>query len=148
VSAVQRLFGEVEEESGPSRAEFGAPVNIRLGPELLAQVDAYAVQRAISRAEAVRRLVATALTPRLAANTTVKIDADGSNGIGFWGSVKYVDTGEDVPGYDSPTFGSHSGALKNAYLWTQAEGHPIVGYELVQVGSGTTGHLDVRPKTA
>lgn len=39
------------------RPHVGTPVNVRLGDELLAQVDNYAQTEGISRAEAVRRLV-------------------------------------------------------------------------------------------
>lgn len=43
------------------RPEVGRPVNIRLGDELLAKVDAYAAGEGIKRAEAVRQLVQRAL---------------------------------------------------------------------------------------
>lgn len=39
------------------RPTVGTPINVRLGDELLAQVDAYAESEGIKRAEAVRRLV-------------------------------------------------------------------------------------------
>lgn len=39
------------------RPEVGRPVNVRLGDELLAQVDAYATAEGIKRAEAIRQLV-------------------------------------------------------------------------------------------
>lgn len=39
------------------RPEVGAPINVRLGTDLLAQVDTYAADQGIKRAEAVRRLV-------------------------------------------------------------------------------------------
>lgn len=43
------------------RPEIGQPINIRLGNDLLAKVDAYAAAASISRAEAVRVLVAKGL---------------------------------------------------------------------------------------
>lgn len=39
------------------RPEVGAPINVRLGDELLERVDDYAIRENISRAEAVRQLV-------------------------------------------------------------------------------------------
>ncbi|MCV7285989.1 ribbon-helix-helix protein, CopG family [Mycolicibacterium wolinskyi] len=39
------------------RPEVGKPINIRLGDELLAEVDAWAEGQGIKRAEAIRRLV-------------------------------------------------------------------------------------------
>lgn len=59
--AVREHFGEPEDERGPGRPEIGAPVQVRLG-DLLPQVDAWATQNGVKRAEAVRRLVATALS--------------------------------------------------------------------------------------
>lgn len=50
-----------DSERGPGRPEVGAPINVRLGDELLAQVDALATERGTSRAEMLRRLVVTAL---------------------------------------------------------------------------------------
>lgn len=58
--AVERLFGEIEDEKGPGRPEIGTPVQVRLG-DLLGAVDAYAAECGIKRAEAVRRLVAARL---------------------------------------------------------------------------------------
>lgn len=43
------------------RPEVGKPINLRLGDDLLAQVDIYAVAEGIKRAEAVRRLVTAGL---------------------------------------------------------------------------------------
>jgi hypothetical protein len=65
--AVERYFGEIEDERGPGRPEVGAAVHVRLGDDLLAMVDAYASERGIKRAEAIRRLTTDAVT-RDAAN--------------------------------------------------------------------------------
>jgi metal-responsive CopG/Arc/MetJ family transcriptional regulator len=43
--------------SPAGRPEVGAPVNVRLGDELLERVDDYAIRESISRAEAIRQLV-------------------------------------------------------------------------------------------
>lgn len=43
--------------SPAGRPEVGTPINVRLGDELLAQVDQFAQAESISRAEAVRQLV-------------------------------------------------------------------------------------------
>lgn len=59
--AVERYFGEVEEERGPGRPGIGDPVQVRLPVDLLATVDAWAAERDISRAEAIRRLVTAGL---------------------------------------------------------------------------------------
>lgn len=50
------------------RPEIGTPINIRLGDELLAQVDERAALEGVSRAELLRRLVSAALNGR--SNTT------------------------------------------------------------------------------
>lgn len=46
------------------RPHVGTPINVRLGDELLAQVDAYAKAEGIKRAEAVRQLIRRALRSR------------------------------------------------------------------------------------
>lgn len=58
--AVERYFGEIEEEKGPGRPGVGGAVHVRLG-DLLPRIDAYAAKHEISRAEAVRRLAETGL---------------------------------------------------------------------------------------
>jgi hypothetical protein len=62
--AAAKYFGDLaeEEDRRPGRPEIGEPVNVRLGSDLLAMVDAYASERSISRAEALRRLVTDAVT--------------------------------------------------------------------------------------
>jgi hypothetical protein len=57
----EKYFGEVEEERGPGRPEVGKPINVRLGDELQAKVDALAAERGQKRAETIRDLVAQAL---------------------------------------------------------------------------------------
>jgi metal-responsive CopG/Arc/MetJ family transcriptional regulator len=47
--------------SPAGRPEIGAPINIRLGDELLAAVDAVAEQRGTSRAEVIRTILADQL---------------------------------------------------------------------------------------
>jgi hypothetical protein len=60
-------FGEVEPERGPGRPEVGKPINIRLGDDLLGQVDAQAARQGDTRADVLRELVAEALAARHAA---------------------------------------------------------------------------------
>lgn len=55
--AAAKHFGPVEEERGPGRPEVGAPINVRLGDQLLTNVDAWAAIHSTSRSEAIRRLV-------------------------------------------------------------------------------------------
>jgi hypothetical protein len=43
--------------SAAGRPEIGTPINVRLGDDLLAHVDAYTEVETISRAEAIRQLV-------------------------------------------------------------------------------------------
>jgi metal-responsive CopG/Arc/MetJ family transcriptional regulator len=43
------------------RPAVGAPINIRLGSDLLSRVDAFAAREEIARAEAIRQLVAAGL---------------------------------------------------------------------------------------
>ncbi len=58
---IEEYFGEVEEERGPGRPEVGKPINVRLGDELLARIDAEAKTRGKSRADTIRDLVAQAI---------------------------------------------------------------------------------------
>lgn len=58
---VERYFGEIAEEHGPGRPSVtGSPVSIKLG-EIEAAVETWRAARGLSRAEAVRQLVAKAL---------------------------------------------------------------------------------------
>ena len=57
---VHKHFGAIEDERGPGRPEIGKPVPVRLG-DVADAVNAYAAERGISRAEAIRRLVASGL---------------------------------------------------------------------------------------
>lgn len=59
-NAATKYFGAIAEERGPGRPEVGNVINVRLG-DLLDAVDAYATGNGVTRAEAVRRLIATAL---------------------------------------------------------------------------------------
>lgn len=58
----EKWFGEIEEERGPGRPETvgGKPINLKLGDDLTAKVDA-AKRTGESRAATVRRLLADAL---------------------------------------------------------------------------------------
>jgi len=58
--AAEKYFGAVESERGPGRPELGHPVHVRLG-DLLARVDAYAVEQGRSRADALRELIGKGL---------------------------------------------------------------------------------------
>lgn len=58
--AVAQWFGEIEEERGPGRPEVGKPINVRLGDELLAWVDAEAGRIGKTRSDTLRDLVAQA----------------------------------------------------------------------------------------
>ena len=49
------------------RPEIGQPINIRLGDDLLAEVDEYAAELGVSRAEAIRQLVRVAMIDKLVA---------------------------------------------------------------------------------
>lgn len=53
---VERWFGELEEEKGPGRPAIGPMVNVRLGAERTARIDA-ACTEGESRAAAIRRLL-------------------------------------------------------------------------------------------
>ncbi len=61
--AIERFFGDVadEEDRRAGRPEIGGRITISLGTELLPKADAYAAGHGLSRAEAVRQLVETAL---------------------------------------------------------------------------------------
>jgi hypothetical protein len=59
--AVERYFGELEDERGPGRPEIGPAIQVRLPEDLLAQIDAKAEDDGVSRAEMVRTLLGEAL---------------------------------------------------------------------------------------
>jgi hypothetical protein len=59
-AAVEKYFGELEDEKGPGRPEVGPATNVRLGEELTAKVDG-ARRDGESRAAAIRRLLTEAL---------------------------------------------------------------------------------------
>lgn len=56
---VKRFFGELEEERGPGQPEIGAYVNVPLGEDLRAKLDAWRGETSRNEAirEAIRRLV-------------------------------------------------------------------------------------------
>lgn len=58
--AVEKYFGDLDEESGPGRPEIGKPINVRLGDDLQARVDAAALPGE-KRAATIRRLLESAL---------------------------------------------------------------------------------------
>ena len=60
-AAVERFFGEIEEERGPGRPEIGPVIQVRLPKDLLERVDALAGQTGASRAETIRQLLERAL---------------------------------------------------------------------------------------
>jgi hypothetical protein len=60
-AAVERFFGEIEEERGPGRPEIGPVIQVRLPEELLQQVDTAAKKAGLSRAETIRQLLEGAL---------------------------------------------------------------------------------------
>lgn len=59
---VEQHFGPIEPERGPGRPEVGPRIGVRLPEELLEQLDTYADQAGINRAEAVRQMVAAGLS--------------------------------------------------------------------------------------
>jgi hypothetical protein len=61
--AAERFFGEVpeEEDNRPGRPEIGGRVTTALGAARLAEVDAFAALKGITRAEAIRALVEAGL---------------------------------------------------------------------------------------
>ena len=60
-AAVERFFGEIEDEVGPGRPEIGRPIIAHLPPELTAQLDQVAERDGVPRAEVIRRLLGEAL---------------------------------------------------------------------------------------
>lgn len=59
----EEYFGTIEPERGPGRPEIGAPINVRLGSERLAAVDAAAAEAGVTRADMIRLLLSKALQP-------------------------------------------------------------------------------------
>lgn len=62
--AVERHFGEIEEERGPGRPEIGGRITTAIGDDLLARVETWASEKGVNRAAAVRELLTTALGKR------------------------------------------------------------------------------------
>lgn len=62
--AVKDYLGEVaeEEDRRPGRPAIGDAINVRLGGDLLSQVDAYAGEHGYKRAEAIRVLLSEAMS--------------------------------------------------------------------------------------
>ena len=60
-AAVEKYFGEIEDEVGPGRPEIGRPIIAHLPPELTAQLDQMAERDGVPRAEIIRRLLTEAL---------------------------------------------------------------------------------------
>ena len=59
--AVERLFGEIEDEVGPGRPEIGPPILVHLPAEMTARLDGLAERDGVPRAEVIRRLLGEAL---------------------------------------------------------------------------------------
>jgi hypothetical protein len=59
--AVEKYFGEIEDEVGPGRPEIGPPILVHLPAEMTARLDALAEQDGVPRAEVIRRLLGEAL---------------------------------------------------------------------------------------
>ena len=59
--AVAEYLGEIEEERGPGRPRIGGEVLVRLGDDLLGELDAHASEYGQNRAEAIRALLGEAL---------------------------------------------------------------------------------------
>lgn len=59
--AVEKYFGEIEDERGPGRPEIGPEVYTRLSADMIEQLDAAAKLADVSRAEIIRRLLEKAL---------------------------------------------------------------------------------------
>ncbi len=59
--AVEKHFGEIEEERGPGRPEIGPPFMVRLPAELSEQLDQRAEADGVPKAEVVRRMLTEAL---------------------------------------------------------------------------------------
>jgi hypothetical protein len=61
--AVERYFGEIEDERGPGRPSIdGEPISFKPGAALLARIDEYAKDHYMTRADAMRSLLADGLT--------------------------------------------------------------------------------------
>lgn len=59
--AVERFFGEIEDEVGPGRPEIGPPILVHLPAEMTEKLEALAQRCSTPRAEVIRRLLAEAL---------------------------------------------------------------------------------------
>lgn len=65
-AAVERYFGELDEETGPGRPAIGPLVGTRFPSDVLAALDERAERDGVSRAELVRRLVTDGLAAQVA----------------------------------------------------------------------------------
>lgn len=59
--AVERFFGEIEDEVGPGRPEIGPPILVHLPAEMTEKLEALAQRCSTPRAEVIRRLLGEAL---------------------------------------------------------------------------------------
>lgn len=91
--AVQRFFGEIEEERGPGRPKIGGKALISIGDDLLGQVDAYAKENGTARAEVVRIALGEFLT---AARPYAISFRDISTGLRETYDERYATLGEAV----------------------------------------------------
>jgi hypothetical protein len=88
---LEQYFGPVEEERGPGRPEIGGAVHVRLGDDLLAQLDAH--RGGNSRADAIRLAVVEYLT---AARPYAISFRDISTGLRETDPERYATLGEAV----------------------------------------------------
>lgn len=54
--AVEKFFGEIEDERGPGRPEIGNPLKVHLG-DVAAIVETYSAEHSVTKSEAVRQLI-------------------------------------------------------------------------------------------
>ncbi len=60
-AAVERFFGEIEEERGPGRPAIGPATLVRLPEKMIAALDRRAEKEGVSRAEVIRQMIGDSL---------------------------------------------------------------------------------------
>lgn len=130
--AVERFFGEIEEERGPGRPEIGPEIGVRLPQAMLDRIDGLVERGVTTRAEVVRRLIGIALR-------------SSSPGMGMM-DVVIIEAGADYPDqldtFEIRVLDSGEETVAEAMTMVEDRGYRVMtnaeggNCELVRLGDG------------